>query len=128
MAQVLVDIATGTADNATSSAILVPLIQQLSQQIDDAIHLDGNRKLLEDSHITVDWLVRMWIAEGLVNTNEDAEYDYELKSGHSYVKFLENRCLFQVEEEDHISVHDVCQRKRRIVYWRQVKVFNISPT
>jgi hypothetical protein len=42
------DIVTGTAGNTISSAIFVPLIQQLIQQIDDAIHLDDNRELLEE--------------------------------------------------------------------------------
>lgn len=27
--------------------------------------------------------MQMWIAGGVVNTNEDAEYDYVLKTGHS---------------------------------------------
>jgi len=42
------DIVTGTAGNTISSAIVVPLIQQLIHQIDDVIHLDDNRKLLEE--------------------------------------------------------------------------------
>jgi hypothetical protein len=42
------DIVTGTTGNTISSAIFVPLIQQLIQQIDDVIHLDDNRDLLEE--------------------------------------------------------------------------------
>lgn len=60
----------------------------------------------EDARIGVEYLVRIWIAEGLVKTNEDAEYEYILKTGESYVKLLENRCLLQVEGGG-FNVHDV---------------------
>lgn len=60
----------------------------------------------EDDPIVVDHLVQMWIAEGVVKTNEDADYDYVLKTAESYVKLLEHRCLFQVGNGV-ISVHDV---------------------
>jgi hypothetical protein len=60
----------------------------------------------EDTAIEVEKMVQVWIAEGLVKTKEDAEYDYVLKTGESYVKLLENRCLFQVKGGV-ISVHDV---------------------
>ena len=62
--------------------------------------------LSEDAAIQVEKMVQIWIAEGLVKTKEDAEYDYVLKTGESYVKLLENRCLFQVKGGV-ISVHDV---------------------
>lgn len=42
------DIVTGTAGNTISSAIIVPLIQQLIQQMNDVIHLDENSRLLQE--------------------------------------------------------------------------------
>ena len=58
----------------------------------------------ENAKIPVENLV--WIAEGLVKTIEDVEYDYLLETGNNYVKLLENCCLLHVNE-DWITVHDV---------------------
>ena len=62
--------------------------------------------LSEDSSVLVEMMVQVWISEVLVKTKEDVDYDYVLKTGESYVKLLENRCLFQVKG-DVITVHDV---------------------
>jgi len=63
----------------------------------------------EDAAIEVEAMVQMWIAEGLMKTKEDAEYEYLLETGHSYVRLLLNRCLFysSYREYSFISVHDV---------------------
>ena len=62
--------------------------------------------LSEDAAVLVEMMVQIWISEGLVKAKEDVDYDYVLKTGESYVKLLENRCLFQVKG-DVITVHDV---------------------
>jgi disease resistance protein RPS2 len=62
--------------------------------------------LSEDAAILVEMMVQVWISEGLVKAKEDVDYDYVLKTGESYVKLLENRCLFQVKGGV-ITVHDV---------------------
>lgn len=49
MAQALVDVATGTAGGTISSAILVPIIQLLIQQIDDVIHLEEQLNHMKSS-------------------------------------------------------------------------------
>lgn len=67
----------------------------------------------EDARIPVEGLVRMWISEGLVKTN-DGDYDYLLDTGCRYVKLLLDRSLVneEVDEIDelnvrYIYVHDV---------------------
>jgi disease resistance protein RPS2 len=62
--------------------------------------------LREDAAILVEMMVQTWISEGLVKAKENVDYDYVLKTGESYVKLLENRCLFQVKGGV-ITVHDV---------------------
>jgi len=63
----------------------------------------------EDALIIQEELVHMWIAEGLVKNKDE---DYILCTGHSYVKFLVDRCLLQfrrviVQLGSVIQVHDV---------------------
>jgi hypothetical protein len=53
--------------------------------------------LSEDVVILLEMMVQVWISEGLVKAKEDADYDYVLKTGESYLKLLENRFLFQVK-------------------------------
>jgi hypothetical protein len=73
--------------------------------------------LSEDAAMPVETMAHIWIAEGLVKTKEDADYDYVLKTGESYVKLLENRCLFQVEEGG-IRVQR-CYPLHGNLYWRE---------
>lgn len=59
----------------------------------------------EDAQIPVEGLVRMWISEGLVKTN-DGDYNYLLHTGHRYVRLLLDRCLLNGGLTD-VYVHDV---------------------